>query len=188
MALPFMLTDESLTVQFSKGQVKTISANSPHFAGIVDAIRKDVTEAEVLKLFDLAEAVKKFSCGEVQIVGNEVHYGGEVIKNSVADRVVRFMALGLPWKPLAAFLKNLLGNISKRSIDTLYSFLEHESLAITDDGCFLAYKAVRNDWTDKHSGTFLNTIGNVLEMPRNKVCDDPSQGCSYGFTWSPAIA
>jgi len=54
-------------------------------------------------------------------------------------------------------------------------------LPVTDNGNFLAYKAVRADYTDKHTGKFLNTIDSVLEMPRNKVDDNKENGCSYGF-------
>jgi hypothetical protein len=72
-------------------------------------------------------------------------------------------------------------NPSKRAVDELYTFLEHRALPVTDNGNFLAYKAVRADYTDKYSGKFLNTIDSVLEMPRNKVDDNKENGCSYGF-------
>jgi hypothetical protein len=54
-------------------------------------------------------------------------------------------------------------------------------MPITDDGCFLGYKGVTNDYKDVHSGRFDNSVGAINEMPRNKVCDDFRQGCSYGF-------
>lgn len=181
MALPFMLTDESLTVQFTDGSCKTISARSPHFKGLVDAIKQNKSEAEVKSLFSLAEAVKTFSLGSVTIEGNDVKFKGEVIKNSVADRILKFMSAGLPWQPLAKFLENLMANPSRRAVEYLYNFLEYENLAITEDGHFLAYKAVRNNYLDKHSGKFLNLPGTVLSMERNQVCDDPDLGCSYGF-------
>jgi hypothetical protein len=72
-------------------------------------------------------------------------------------------------------------NPSKRAVDELYTFLEHKNLPLTDTGNFLAYKAVRNNFTDKHTGKFLNTVDSVLEMPRNKVDDNKEVGCSYGF-------
>lgn len=181
MALPFMLTDESLTVQFTDGSCKTISARSPHFKGIVSAIKSDDSESNIRVLFDLAEAVKTFSDGNVMIRNDEVIYNGQVIKNSVSSRILKFMSEGLPWQPLARFLENLMANPSKRAVDYLYNFLEYGNLAITDDGCFLAYKAVRNDFRDKHSGKFLNTPGSILQMERNQVCDNPDMGCSYGF-------
>ena len=181
MALPFMLSDESLTVQFIDGTCKSISAHSPHFSGIVEAIKTNKSEAEVKLMFSLAEAVKTFSDGSVTIQGETVLFKGQVIKNSVADRILKFMSNGLPWQPLAKFLENLMSNPSRRAVDYLYNFLEYENLAITDDGHFLAYKAVRNDYLDKHSGKFLNLPGSVLSMQRNQVCDDPDLGCSYGF-------
>jgi hypothetical protein len=181
MALPFMLSDESLTVQFIDGTCKTVSARSPHFHGILEAIKKNRTETEVKSLFSLAEAVKTFSQGAVTIKGDDVIFNGEVIKNSVADRILKFMSNGLPWQPLAKFLENLMANPSRRAVEYLYNFLEYENLAITEDGHFLAYKAVTNQYLDKHSGKFLNLPGMVLSMQRNQVCDDPDLGCSYGF-------
>jgi hypothetical protein len=54
-------------------------------------------------------------------------------------------------------------------------------MPITPNGNFLAYKSVKSDWTDHHTGTFNNSIGNTLEMVRNDVCDDANVGCSSGF-------
>ena len=74
-----------------------------------------------------------------------------------------------------------MANPSRRAINELYSFLSHKNLPITDAGTFLAYKSVRSDYTDHHTGEFNNSIGNTLEMTRNSVCDDHNQGCSVGF-------
>jgi hypothetical protein len=82
---------------------------------------------------------------------------------------------------LFKFILKLNLNPSKRAVDELYTFLDHKNLPITENGNFMAYKAVRADYTDKYSGKFLNTIDSVLEMPRNKVDDDKNIGCSYGF-------
>jgi hypothetical protein len=54
-------------------------------------------------------------------------------------------------------------------------------LPITSNGTIQAYKAVRENYTDCHTGTFDNTVGNTLQMPRNKVDDNKDVGCSYGF-------
>ena len=45
----------------------------------------------------------------------------------------------------------------------------------------LAYKKIRNNWTDIHSGTFDNSIGAVCGMPRNMVDEDSSRTCSAGL-------
>lgn len=54
-------------------------------------------------------------------------------------------------------------------------------MAISQDGHFLAYKAVRSDYMDKYRGTFDNHVGNVCQMTRSKVDDDRSRGCSNGL-------
>jgi hypothetical protein len=74
-----------------------------------------------------------------------------------------------------------MANPSRRAVNELYSFLAHKNMPITDAGTFLAYKSVRSDYTDHHTGNFNNSIGNTLQMIRNNVCDDHNQGCSVGF-------
>ena len=46
---------------------------------------------------------------------------------------------------------------------------------------FLAFKNVRNDYRDIHSGNFDNSIGQVCEMPRNGVDEDKDRTCSAGL-------
>jgi hypothetical protein len=106
---------------------------------------------------------------------------GDPVHSTLATRVLSFLEHGLDCVHLFKFILKLNLNPSKRAVDELYTFLEHRALPITDNGNFLAYKAVRADYTDKHTGKFLNTVDAVLEMPRNKVDDDKNVGCSYGF-------
>jgi hypothetical protein len=74
-----------------------------------------------------------------------------------------------------------MGNPSMQSQKELYDFLEHEHLPITEDGHFLAYKAVRGDFKDKYKGVFDNSVGNIVKMQRAKVDDNRSRGCSDGL-------
>ena len=72
-------------------------------------------------------------------------------------------------------------NPSRRAVNELYKFLEHGQMPITPDGNFLGYKSVNTNFKDWNTGKYDNSVGKVLSMPRNEVCDDPTQGCSYGF-------
>ena len=72
-------------------------------------------------------------------------------------------------------------NPSKRAVDELFDFMDAGEMPITEDGHFLAYKNVRSTYMDIHSGTFRNQIGDVCEMPRNRVCDNKDQTCSAGL-------
>ena len=95
--------------------------------------------------------------------------------------MIAMLEEGFDIEPMVNFMENLMRNPSKRSVDELYGFLEKNNLPITPDGCFLAYKKVRNDFKDIHSGTMDNSPGTVVEMERNKVDDDKDRTCSTGL-------
>jgi hypothetical protein len=117
----------------------------------------------------------------IEVKDGNLYVFGDPVHSTLASRVLSFLEAGLDCVHLFKFILKLNLNPSKRAVDELYTFLEHRALPITDNGNFLAYKAVREDYTDKYTGKFLNTIDSVLEMPRNKVDDDKNVGCSYGF-------
>jgi hypothetical protein len=78
-------------------------------------------------------------------------------------------------------MHNLHKNPSKRAVEELYGFLEKGALPITPDGYFLAYKKVRANYMDCHTGTISNHVGAVVEMERNEVDDDKDRTCSAGL-------
>jgi hypothetical protein len=63
----------------------------------------------------------------------------------------------------------------------LFKFLEHNGHPITTEGNFIAYRAVRSDFKDKHTGTIDNSIGSVVFIPRSQVDDNPNNTCSHGL-------
>ncbi len=179
MILPYILTDESLTVVVN-GKSLTMESSNPSFVEAKKAIIEERWE-DIEALFDTSQAVVNFSEGNVEVTDGAVFYKGQGVHNHVVDRILDFMREGLPYKPLMRFLDKLMENPSRRATNELYAFLEHKSMPLTPDGNFLAYKGVKNDYTDWYSGNFSNKVGETLEMVRNRVCDDASVGCSHGF-------
>ena len=98
----------------------------------------------------------------IQVKDGNLYVFGDPIHSTIAKRVISFIEHGLYCVHLFKFILKLNMNPSKRALDELYTFLEHRALPVTDNGNFLAYKAVRADYTDKYSGKFLNTIDSVL--------------------------
>lgn len=139
------------------------------------------SESELLELVDIQTAVATFSQGRIEVKNGKVFYDGEEVHGAISKRILEFMSKGLPFEPLVNFLNNLMDNPSMQSQKELYDFLEHQYLPITEDGHFLAYKAVRNDYMDKYRGTFDNHVGKVCEMQRAKVDDNRGVGCSQGL-------
>ena len=175
----FILTENSLTVSV-EGKTYTINSGHPSWRQAIESLkRKDYDSLK--DLVSVKKAFSAFTGDKVKVIDNQVFFNGEPIHNYLSDKILSFMEKGLPHESLIKFLERLMANPSRRAVTELYSFLRHKSLPITDDGTFLAYKSVRSDYTDHHTGDFNNSIGNTLEMTRNNVCDDHNQGCSIGF-------
>lgn len=179
MSVPFMWVDGNLTV-ILKNKAHQVLPEHTNYKMILEAL-PTANEDELLDLVDLEKAVANFSDGLVEVKNGKVLFEGEEVHGSISQRILEFMKKGLPFQPLVNFLNNLMNNPSMQSQKELYDFLEHEHLPITEDGHFLAYKAVRSDYMDKYKGVFDNHVGNVCEMRRAKVDDNRKMGCSNGL-------
>ena len=177
--IPYILTDNSLTIVVD-GKALTMETTNPSFNEAKKLLSEEKYD-ELPDLFDTPKAVERFAEGNIKVSDGEVSYKGEVIHNHVVGRILDFMRQGLPYKPLTRFVEKLMENPSRRAVNELYAFLEHKNMPLTPDGNFLAYKGVRSDFTDWHSGQFTNKVGDVNEMPRRNVCDNANIGCSDGF-------
>jgi len=167
---------------FIEGKQYTIRATDQSFPRAVEAYKLNDMEA-LLNILSPSLMIQKLYAKyeNIEVKDGNVFVYGEAITSVVATRILMFLAEGIDCVPIFKFITRLQNNPSKRAVDELYTFLEHENLPITSSGTFVAYKAVRNNFTDKHSGTFDNSVGNVVEMSRNKVDDNKDIGCSEGL-------
>lgn len=154
---------------------------NPQFDAIVELVsqgRLDEAEAKVSLRSIVAELTRESS---LELKGNSLTFNGETVHGVLGERIIEMVRLGFDVRPLELFLGNLMENPSKRAVDELYGFLEVSELPITDDGHFLAYKSVRSDFTDHHTGSMDNSVGSIVEMERNKVDEDKDRTCSQGL-------
>ena len=177
--IPYILTDKSLTCVIN-GKSLTMEQDNPAFKVAVKTILKEEWD-NLADLFDTGKAVENFAEGNVKVEDGEVYYKDEIVHGHVVGRILDLMSGDKPYKSVIRFLDKLMNNPSRRAVNELYAFLEHKSMPLTPEGNFLAYKGVREDFTDWYSGKFINKVGDVNEMPRRGVCDDYNIGCSSGF-------
>lgn len=158
-----------------------VATDHPNYDTLLQAL-KDGDADTFLDNYTIAKKVDNHYSGtDVVVKDGQVLYKGKVVHNVITERIIDFAENDLPTEGMINFLKNLMDNPSRRAVTELYGFLEHRNLPITPDGHFLAYKAVRDNYLDKYSGKFDNSVGAVLEMPRNEVDDEASRTCSHGF-------
>jgi hypothetical protein len=187
-SITVLMNGESLTLRASESQEA--------FDRALSALRSEDWDA----LYSAMRPVKSFAnkVPGVTVAKDKVLWNGEELNNAISTRILDFALAGLDHTPLCKFLAKLMANPSKRAVEELYKFLEHQNLPITDNGNFLAYKGVDNDWYSKTAGTetliqgktksdgygktkIFNGVGEVIEMHRRDVDDNASQGCSKGL-------
>lgn len=180
--LNFILGSDSLTV-FVDGASYTINKQAKTYELVLQAVRsKDINAVRsAVNIKETIVSSLSESSTDVRIEGASIFYKDREVTGLIASRVFEVIRLGLDVQPMVKFIENLMQNPSKRAVDELFGFLEACTLPITPDGHFLAYKRVREDYLDCHSGTMDNSVGNVLEMDRNAVDDDRNNTCSYGL-------
>lgn len=180
--LSYIYSPETETFTFVvNGKVFNVAKDSHrNFDKIKEALKNRELD-KIESLLDLSYSLVSYSKGNVEVKNGNVYYKGDLVHNTICDRIFSLMDEGLPFEPMVNFLENLMLNPSRNSVQQLYKFLEHRSLPITEDGCFLGYKGVRRDFYDKYSGTFLNAVGTTVSVPRNYVDDNMSNECSFGL-------
>lgn len=177
--LPFVMQGDNITVVVDN-RPHTVNRTHPTYQRLVDAIKAGDWDT-VREVIDPKQVVLNWAQGNVSIQGDQLYWQGEPFSGALSQRMIDMLREGFDIQPMAQFMTNLMQNPSKRAVDELYGFLEKNSLPITPDGHFLAYKRVRADYRDCHSGTMDNSPGTVVEMPRNQVDDNKDNTCSAGL-------
>jgi hypothetical protein len=163
------------------GKSYSLTSDHPQFATIRTALTLGLEGSVVIGLFDEAMAAARYMQGEVEARAGVLYYQNEPVHNTVATRILDFMARDIPYQPLVEFLKRLQKNPSKRSVEELYGFMERNALPITEDGFVLGYKGVTDDYKDCHTRTVDNRLGAKPSMERNTVDDNWQVLCSSGY-------
>ena len=177
--LPFTLTPESATVVVD-GSSNTFRSGTVQYNGIRDCILREDWD-KIPSYLTVESALANYLGDRFSVVEGEIKYDGIVVPECIATRIKTMAAAGESPAPLLAFYERLAKNPSMRSVQQLFDFLAHCGIPLQVDGTFLAYKGVRDDLLDVHSGTLLNEPGKVLTVPRNQVSDDPRTACHFGL-------
>ena len=179
MAYPYLIQGSNIVVVIGN-KSHTVSKTHITYTKVLEAIKAEAWDT-IADIIEPKKVVLNYGKGNVSVQGDELFWKGKVMHNALSTRMITMLQDGFPIEPMVNFMENLMSNPSKRAVSELYGFLEKNSLPITPDGHFLAYKKVRNDFLDIHSGTMDNSPGQVLSMERNEVDDNKDQTCSTGL-------
>lgn len=177
--IPFTMTNKTIVVNYG-GKNHMIKQGDKNYVTLRDALLAEDWEAAKQRL-SVPEAVNSWAKGKFKLSGDDVVFDGEKVPAGIRDRILEMAAKGDDAESVCKFWARLKRNPSYRSVEQLWSFLKNAGIPITKEGTFLAYKAVDRNYMDFHSHTLKNTVGTTIEMPRNKISDDPKEACHYGL-------
>lgn len=200
--ISYILTPDSVTV-IIKGIPKTVTSDHENFDNIVDALAKQdvrpLSEEDVLCMINVLnkadEVAKELNMsgsannGDFKLsVNTNIGTVTATVKgyiyplpSSIVKQIVALANRSGNIKALTEFVGNLMENPDMEIAKDLFDFLQSCKLALTPDGCFLAYKKVNGQWKDSHTNTIDNSIGAYVSIPRWAVVRDRSVTCSRGL-------
>ncbi|XAI95949.1 transposase [Microcystis phage Mwe-JY26] len=186
MNLAYTITPQGVSLVLD-ARMRTVPRSAANFGALINALKSKAPLDTIRRLADIPSFIAKATFGRVQIGGDQVRFDGEQVENVIADRLLDFINQGLDVEPLARFLDRLMDNPIESARKELYLFLESGNNPITEDGCFLAFKKVRDNYRSIHGGKVDNSPGKVVEMDRSAVDPNRHNLCSTGLhfcSWS----
>ena len=179
MSYPYLIQGNNIVVVIGN-KSHTISKTHITYNKVLEAIKAGDWDS-LPDIIEPKKVVLNYGQGNVEIQGETLFWKGKELNTGLSVRMIQMLQEGFPIEPMVNFMENLYSNPSHRAVTELYGFLEKNNLPITPDGHFLAYKKVRANFFDVHSGTMDNSVGNVVEMERHDVNDNKDETCSTGL-------
>ncbi|KKW12783.1 MAG: RIIB Protector from prophage-induced early lysis [Candidatus Gottesmanbacteria bacterium GW2011_GWB1_49_7] len=177
--ITYSMTPGSVTVVVD-GKATVVSSSAPNYKKLCTHLVNEEWNL-VPSCLTPAKTIESWANGQFKVVDGSILFKGEVIDPKLSKRIMSMAGRNEdPW-PWIKFWERLQLNPSWRSVKQLYGFMEHDQIPIDESGFVIAYKSVRNDWMDHHSGTILNKPGEKPTFPRNKISDDPDVACHEGL-------
>jgi hypothetical protein len=178
-------------------QPYSADSSHPQWNRLLEGVLSD--NPTVVDLFDIAKTIARMKISERVAVGNgRLYFDGDEVHDALASHIVRLIEEGSDqWVALVRFFENLQANPNDNSRQQLYRFLQKHGFTLTPEGCFLGYKSVYDDengtytstrsgpaivnGVEHKSGRVAQKIGDVVELPRTEIDDDPNTTCSHGL-------
>lgn len=152
----------------------------PNFQEALEAcIKGNIQRA--LELINIKKGITSYVNGNIEIKDDRLLYKGIELRTGLTTRIINAMNAGEEFKFFLPFLENLMENPSRRAVTRLFDFLVAADIEITEDGHFIAWKYVRDDYLDAHTATMDNSPGKEVRVERWEVDENDEVTCSNGL-------
>ena len=178
--MKYIISDSGVVNAFVGGEAYTFDKNHHNYNALIRHLKSGNVE-HFEAAYDVASSVEHFCVGYVHVKNGTLNWNGIPMPELFTDRILDMKKEGFDFDSMLNFMCNLNDNPSDKSILELFDFMQNKNLPITQDGHFLAYKAVRPDFKDIYSGSIDNSVGEVVEVDRSKVDSNRNRHCGAGL-------
>jgi hypothetical protein len=176
----YIIANDGTVTAIVSGQTYCFGKSHPNYHKLISHLKNNNVEY-FEAAYDVVSHINSYCEGYVNCTGGSLSWDGIKMPNMFTSTILDMVNQGFPFEPMLNFLDNMSQNPSDHAIVELFDFMENKNMPITYDGCFLAYKAVREDYKDIYSGKFDNSVGNVCSVARDKVDNNRNNGCGHGL-------
>jgi hypothetical protein len=178
------------TIQIFYGDVNLNiqrTQNEPLFERVFKMIESGNMEELKKNFSDIKAELERYTKGVFHVKDGAMHLKGddEPIPALIAKKLVQFRDAKEDFMPLVRFWKKLKENPDKRLRDQLYGFMVHNNIPITNLGDVICEKGVKEmtdgKLVDQRTGEFDNSIGMIVQAPREGMNTDPNVTCAAGL-------
>lgn len=183
-----VLSSNGITIVMGARTI-TVPSDHPNYKEIkfeLSELEPDFNRA--FELADIPEALNLYiqdgGAGgslNVDLDRRVVQYNGDDLPDMFAQKLLSLMRHDMEPVTILNFLEKLYANPLPSAIEDLLPFCAANDFMLWDDGDILGFKSVRQNFTDHHTGTFDNTPGQIVTMPRKSVNPDRNETCSSGL-------
>lgn len=181
--------NKQLTVYFADGNSAVWQADNPQFDRVLELCKSNNwIQIEMLhnqaKILMTSDSTKVEKDGKVSVIKNNKSITLEPTEdNNLLNMIALLKKKGVlddNITPVKPFITNMLENPYIDAVHEIYEYCKNMDFEITEDGCFLAYKKVRDDLGSVYdNGKTKHKIGEYTEV--EKFDTDRSRECSYGL-------
>ena len=178
--MKYIISNNGTVNAFVGGKPYTFKKSHHNYGALVAYLENGNVE-HFEASYDMASTVEHYCDGYVHVEKGELTWQGVPMPDLFTDRILQMRKEGFNIDPMLNFLDNMNDNPSDKAIVELFDFMQNKHLPITDDGHFLAYKAVSPDFKDIYTGNIDNSVGSEVSIDRSKVDSNRDKHCSAGL-------
>lgn len=191
MKIKGLISENTIVLKY-EGQEINVQRNQDEnkFLQISQMLINRDEKGLIKQFLDIKKRLESYSEGTFTVDNNRIVLKGDStpVPQMIAKKLLQLEKDQQDFMPLIRFWKKLRQNPCKNSREQLYGFMVANDIPLTEQGDIVVEKGVAQkrdaapgELVDRYTKTVDNSIGMVVEMPREKVNPDPNQTCSHGL-------